>query len=102
MIDPLARAAGAEAMSRLDKLLETRPHETHEEVTQAVRGIVRIRDALIELRRAGADTPGLQDTLAQANRLVSTAIGAQFPITGMHWERVEKTRDGLRALLGAL
>ena len=43
-----------------------------------------------------------RDPLDRANMLVSIAVGAEFPVTGLHWDRIEKTRDGLRALLAAL
>ena len=102
MISGEARATGTEALARLDRLLLERPQETHAELTLAVRGIVQIRDLLIERRRAGDMSDDAQDRLGRMNRLVSTAISAQFPVTGMHWDRVEKTRDGLRSLLDTL
>ncbi|WP_431271816.1 hypothetical protein [Dankookia sp. P2] len=99
MIAPETRQAAGAALRRLDRLLAERPHEVHEDLSEAVRGIVCIRDDLIQRVRADGDG---KDQLDRVNQLVSIAVGAEFPVTGLHWERVEKTRDGLRALLAAL
>ena len=74
-----------------------RPQEAHEDMTLAVREIVLIGDSLIEHRRADAGTPTFEDAFACADRLVSNAIGVQFPMTGLHWKRVEKSRGGMPA-----
>ena len=76
-----------------------RPREPHEELSPAVRGIVGIRDALIARRRAGDD---VEADLAEVNKLVTTAVGAQFPISDMQWDRVERVRDGLQAMVRVL
>lgn len=99
MITPEARQAAEAALRRLDRLLAERPHEVHEHLSEAVRGIVSMRDDLIQRVRANGSR---KDLLDQVNQLVSIAVGAEFPVTGLHWDRVEKTRDGLRALLAAL
>ena len=95
MIPEAAQAAQA-ALGHLDRLLAERPRETHEALSLAVRGVVGIRDALIARRRAGGD---VEADLAEANKLVTTAISAQFPISDMQWDRVERMRDGLQAML---
>ena len=99
MIAPETRQAAEAALRRLDRLLAERPHEVHEDLSEAVRGIVAIRDDLI--RRLRADGGG-RDPLDRANMLMSIAVGAEFPVTGLHWDRIEATRDGLRELLAAL
>ena len=98
MIARETRQAAEAALHRLDRLLAERPHEVHEDLSEAVRGIVAIRDDLIQRMRADG---GGRDLLDRTNTLVSIAVGAEFPVTGLHWDRVEKTRDGLRALLAA-
>ena len=98
-MNPEAVQAAQAAVGRLDHLLAGRPQETHEELSFAVRGIVGIRDALIARRRAGDD---VEAVLAEVNKLVTTAIGAQFPISDMQWDRVERMRDGLRSVLRVL
>ena len=98
-MNPEAVQAAQAAIGRLDHLLAERPHETHEELSFAVRGIVGIRDALIARRRDGDD---VEAVLAEVNKLVTTAIGAQFPISDMQWDRVERMRDGLRSVLRGL
>lgn len=100
-MDQLERQAGESALAHLDHLLAHRPERVHEELTHAMRGIVRIRDRLIErLRSANEPSPALRERLDRVNVLVSIAFGAQFPVTGVHWERIEKTRDELRAMMG--
>ena len=98
-MSPEAVQAAQAALGRLDRLLAERPRETHEELSFAVRGIVGIRDALIARRRDGGD---VEAELAEVNKLVTTAIGAQFPISDMQWDRVERMRDGLRSVLRGL
>ena len=65
MITREARQAAEAALRRLDRLLAERPHEVHEDLSKAVRGIVAIRDDLI--RPARADGGG-SDPLDRANR----------------------------------
>ena len=98
-MNPEAVQTAQAALGRLDRLLAGRPQETHEELSLTVRGIVGIRDALIARRRAGGD---VEAVLAEVNKLVTTAIGAQFPINDMQWDRVEKMRDDLQSVLRAL
>lgn len=99
-MDRVEREAGETALAHLDHLLAQRPERVHDELTHAMRGIVRVRDRLIErLRSTNEPSPTLRKRLDRANILVSTAFGAQFPVTGVHWERIEKTRDGLKALM---
>ncbi|TDH60872.1 hypothetical protein E2C06_19830 [Dankookia rubra] len=99
MITPKARQAAAAALDRLDRLLAERPHEVHADLSEAVRSIAGVRDDLIQQVRADGSGRHLLDWV---NQLVSVAVSAEFPVTGLHWDRVEKTRDGLRALLAAL
>src|SRR4051794_38338061 len=99
MIAREAQQAAEAALQRLDHILAERPHEVHEDLSEAVRGIVAIRDDLI--RRLRADGGG-RDLLDRTNMLVSIAVGAEFPVTGLHWDRIEKTRDGLRELLAGM
>jgi hypothetical protein len=96
MITPEARQAAEAALRRLDRLLAERPQEVHEDLSEAVRGIVAIRDDLICRLRADG---GGRDLLDHVNKLLSIAVGAEFPVTGLHWDRVETTRDMLRAML---
>ena len=98
-MNPEAMQAAQAALGHLDRLLAERPRETHEELSLAVPGIVGLRDALIARRRAGDD---VEADLAEVNKLVTTAIGAQFPISDMQWDRVERMRDGLRAMVRVL
>ena len=99
MISPGTRQAAEAALRQLDRLLAERPHEVHEDLSEAVRGIVGIRDDLI--RRVRTDGSG-KDVLDRVNQLVSIAVGAEFPVTGLHWDRIGTTRDMLRALLAEM
>lgn len=96
MIPETARETAEAALRRLDRILAERPAEVHADLAAAVRGVIALRDALIHHRRA---TGAAGESLEQANRLVSLAVSAEFPIAGLHWDRIEATRDGLRQVL---
>ena len=94
-----AEAQVAAVLPKLDRLLAERSGDAHQTLTEAVRAAVAIRDELIARLRSEAGDGHVRDRLHAANLLVSTAVGAQFPVTGIHWDRVEKTREGLRTII---
>lgn len=92
------RAAGMEALRRLDQVIGTGSDVTHDDVQAAVTCVVAFRNGMIgEYRQGRAD----RSRLDAANALVSLAYGAEFPLTGFHLRRFEQTRDALKALIGA-
>ena len=91
---------GREALRILDQLMDEKPREeVHQRMSEVVRLLVRWRDDLIARRRSGEDGPELREGLDRVNGVVSFAFGAQFPVVGVKWERIERTRDSLREVL---
>lgn len=92
------REVGREAIRSLDRVIGQGSDIRHTEVQAAVMGVIALRNRLIAEHREGRADPA---SLAQANALVSLAYGAEFPLTGFHRHRFEKTRDALKALIDA-
>jgi hypothetical protein len=94
------RRLGEEALRILDRLLDEKPHEeAHQRMSEVMRLLVRWRDDLVARRRAGEEGPELREALNQVNGVTSLAFGAQFPVVGVKWQRMEKTRDALREIM---
>ncbi len=87
------------AVATLDRVLEERPDKIHDEIVDAVGCVVRLRDNLIEQRRAGDTSRRLQDQLDHANAVLSVMAGGVYPLVGVRWQRVEQARDELKRLL---
>lgn len=84
------------AVAQLDALLADRGRGIDEELTQATACVVRLRDALIDAQREGADAGA---DLRQVNAVLSLLVGSHYTLVGLRWQRMEKARDELRALL---
>ena len=67
------------------------------EVTQGLRELVAARDTLIRLRRLRASDIG--PMLDRLNSFVSHAFGAEYPLVGVHRDRIEAVRRELGKLL---
>lgn len=94
----LDTANAREALNLLERLAAERPSDHFQPMSDAVRKLIALRDELITRHRAGGATfadPRLQ----QLNAVISVAIGAQFPMVGIKWDRVEQTRDALQGWL---
>jgi hypothetical protein len=86
------------AIDVLDRLLaEHDPDHVQEGMVNATRCVVRYRDALIAECRAGSDAEKTQ-ALRDANAVLSLMFGTQYPLEGVHWDRLSKARDALKAL----
>jgi hypothetical protein len=84
------------ALAAMDRALRDRPQLVYDDLTEAVRCLVRLRDALIAARRRG-------DTVAAArlnrlNALFSLVVAAEYPLEGVRRERVESARRELASL----
>jgi hypothetical protein len=89
-----------EAVAKLDYLLRNHPAETAEELTDAVRCTVALRDRMIERRRAaGGRTDGQNRRLRQVNSIISAIVAGEFPLMGIRWKRIEGARDLLKQVL---
>ncbi|MFD1911042.1 hypothetical protein [Halodurantibacterium flavum] len=98
MIDRQMRDHATQAIERLDQVIGRGPDAEHDEVRAAMEGVVAFRNRAVERYRTGEIDRACLDA---ANSLLSLAFGAEFPLSGFHVHRLEQTRDGLRALLGA-
>lgn len=92
-----------EALATLDRLLampaeEMPPVQVYNGMAEVSRCLVRLRDALIDRRRAGDAQAA--ERLEHVNRALSIAFGAEYPLVGVRRQRIEATRDQLRTLLG--
>jgi hypothetical protein len=85
------------AVAALDRALHDRPDRLYDDVAEAVRCLVHFRDELIERGRAGGDA-AIADRLRRANSLLSLVVGGEYPVIGLHRERLEKARDALDKL----
>jgi hypothetical protein len=86
-----------EALRGLDAVLAAKEPPERDLIAEATRCLARLRDELIERRRAGR----LHDEslLPQANALLSELVAAEFPLVGVRKKRIETARDACRRLL---
>jgi hypothetical protein len=88
-----------DGVDKLDHLLRNHPAETADELTEAVRCAVALRDRMIERRRRGGSDPRRDARLRQVNAVISAIVAGEFPLTGIRWQRIEGARDLLRKVL---
>ncbi len=93
---PEDASAAHEALAILDRMVEEQPSDYFQPMSDAVRKLVQLRDRLIVKLRAAEPYDNAASHLASLNAVISSAIGAQFPIVGIKRERIEQTRDALR------
>jgi hypothetical protein len=89
------------ALHALDRALEDRPDRVYDDMVAAVRCLVRLRDALVNERRAGKGTPEHEERLRRVNAVLSMVVGGEYPLVGVRKERIKKARDEVEALLAA-
>ena len=85
-----------EALDRLQHILDRGPHVQHAEIQAAALSLIAFRNRVIDNHRDGTASKACLD---QSNALVSLAYGAEFPLSGLHFNRIRQTCDGMRALL---
>ena len=86
----MADRAASIARDRLDALLAKESKDiTYAEIAEAVKCVIAWRNAIIEAFRAGAAS---REALDRANALVSLAYGAEYPLVGLHRDRIEQAR----------
>lgn len=94
---PEVRKFGEMALDKLDRLPMDDNNQSKQQIDEAIRLLVTMRDRLIESRRAGQ--PKADEWLSQTNGILSSLFGTEFPKGGLQWKRVCESRDSLRALL---
>jgi hypothetical protein len=87
------------ATAALDRALRDSPDLVYDDLANAVRHVVKLRDGLIAARRRGDGTVDrLAKQLGRVNTILSQMVGAEYPLDGIRRERIEKLRDQLTAL----
>jgi hypothetical protein len=85
---------------KLDYLLRNHPAETADELTDAVRHTVELRDRMIERRRTQhRESDGHDRRLRLVNSIISAIVAGEFPLMGIRWKRIEGARDLLKQVL---
>jgi hypothetical protein len=105
---------GAAALAALDRALDDRPDKIYDDLSQAMRVLVRLRNQLIAERRSSgqragptprggaARGPQTDDRLERVNAILSVVSGGEYPLQGVRRERIEQARDALAQLLKRL
>jgi hypothetical protein len=88
-----------EAIAKLDYLLRNHPAEMAEELGDAVRCVVALRDSIIEHRDRASRTPKTDLHLQRVNAVISAIVAGEFPLMGVRWKRIEGARDLLKQVL---
>lgn len=95
-MDEISRQQAQSAIEAFEAAIEQGSKVKHEQIAEAVRRLIALRNQLLERTRAG-DIDGAP--LPQVNALVSLAHGAEHPLIGVHLHRMEQARDSLRTLI---
>jgi hypothetical protein len=82
------------AAAAIERALQDEPDKIYDDLAEAVRCLVRLRNELITQQRAG----GCHDRLDRCNAVLSMVVGSEYPLAGLRRERVQKARDELVAL----
>lgn len=87
------------ALSIIERVLERKSAETEaQDAAEACRALVRMRDGLIEQVRSQRGGASARERLDQVNVLLSMMAAAEYPLSGIHWDRMAKTRDLLKEM----
>lgn len=85
-------AHGEAALKGLNAL----PGNDKKKLAEIMQQLLQMRDGLIAQRCAGAN---YDHWLRQANAVVSSLFGTEFPLSGFNKMRIEETRTALEKLL---
>ena len=83
------------ALAAMDRALCDQPDVVYEDLVEAVRQLIGLRDKLIDQRRRGAM---IGDRLERLNAVLSLVVAAEYPLEGKRRERVETACRELSAL----
>jgi hypothetical protein len=83
------------AIAAVDRALREDVQLVYDDLAEAMRHIVRLRDGLIADARSGEP---VGDRLTRVNAILSQIVGAEYPLEGVRRERIEKVREQLAVL----
>jgi hypothetical protein len=83
------------ALTAMDRALCDEPGVVYEDLVEAVRQLIGLRDKLIDHRRRGAI---IGDRLDRLNAVLSLVVAAEYPLEGERRERVETARRELASI----
>jgi hypothetical protein len=87
-----------EAIARLKQARQEQPRHLSEDVDEAERAIVRLRDELIDrLRREGAART--REALKHVNAALSLVVGVEYPAAGIQRKLLDQASTALHELL---
>lgn len=91
-----------EAIELIERARQEHPRQLSEDVDEAERAVVRLRDELIDRLRAAAQ-PGalasIQPSLKAVNAALSLIVGVEYPAGGIHRKLLEQAGAALSDLL---
>jgi hypothetical protein len=91
-----------EAIAKLDRARQEQPADLSEDVDEAERAAVQLRDQLIEQLRQGgapAELAGTREALSAVNMALSLIVGVEYPAAGIQRKLIEQASTALRDLL---
>lgn len=83
------------AIAAVEHALREDAQHVYDDLADAMRHVVRLRDGLIMKARRG-EVGG--DCLARVNAILSQIVGAEYPLEGIRRKRVENVREQLVSL----
>ena len=96
----IERHGCVEALETLDRVLNEKPEQYHEEAMGVLRCLVAIRDHLIEQRRRSEpSSTELDERLDHVNAVVSVMTSGSFPVVGLNHERLRHARDLMAGIM---
>ena len=84
------------ALAAIDRAVEKHGASAEPELVRATHCLVALRDHLITEQRAKHRS--IAQALAHTNAVLSLLFGIEYPISGMHWDRLEQVRQALAEL----
>lgn len=93
------RQGWQQALEAIETVLQERPVAHMREIAHAVDALVRVRDRLIEFDHEQGLSPEARLHLDKINAMLSVIASLEYPLAGLHWQRIEKVRKGLDQML---
>jgi hypothetical protein len=86
------RESAQNAFDAIDRVLAERPQSVQPVCLAVTHSLVRLRDALIAEQRANR---AVSAQLVHTNALLSLVFSIQYPLEGVHSEKLKQARDAL-------